>query len=178
MHYSTINATKIDSKTDLAGFTKHCLREGGPDAKHHRSVPDPTKSHLNQHYVLNDALQLVQVTTDNFSLNDSLNKLAESKGAKFRKGGHIGTELCLGASREWMLSRTPEQKQEWVQKNLEAIEERFPGMTFGASFHADETNPHMHVYLLPTYTKQVNRGREKMAGHPAGSRVSRFRTTR
>ena len=163
MNYSTISAKKIQDLSSLSAATKHCLRIGGENARHHMSV-DPTLSHLNRHFALDDEMTLVE--TPDFSLNAAINKMKEHVGAKFRADGHVGTEMVVGASREWMLSRTPEEIEKWVQDNLQAANERFPGQVFGASFHADETNPHMHIYLMPWYQKTIKQ-RPRKDGRPS-----------
>lgn len=164
MNYTTICATKIKSKADLHGRTKHCMRIGGEASTHNMSI-DPTQSKNNRHFAINEEMELVE--TEEFSLNESVDRMVKHVGATFRKDGAVTTELIVGASKEWMQTRTPEEIEKWVQDNLKAANERFPGQVYAASFHADETSPHMHIFILPHYKKPPRKQKPRKDGKPS-----------
>lgn len=65
---------------------------------------------------------------------------------KRRKDAVLAFEVLLTASAEWFEGKTPKQKKEWEQANVEFLKERFGTNLMQAVLHLDEQTPHIHAY--------------------------------
>lgn len=69
------------------------------------------------------------------------------QGVKMRKNGNLGTEILLTASQGYFKGITKDQKEAWVQANLNFIKEHFGESCIYAILHEDETTPHIHALI-------------------------------
>ena len=166
--YSTVNITRIGTLTDLQNRASHCLRQGGPDASFIGSYR-PEDQHKNEHYILGEnGLEIA--AQGEFNLNAEIEKMRKANNASYRKNAAVATELLLGASKEFFEGKSEEQIQEWAQASLRAAESKFEGKVFAASLHRDESTPHLHVYILPHYQKEVKERKPKEGARKRTSR--------
>lgn len=96
----------------------------------------------------------------------------EARGGKLRKDSVLAVELMLSASPEWFREASSEQRQDWVRRNVEWIEQVFGrDNVLQVALHMDETTPHMHAFLVPEVQMVETRGRKPKAGSPAAAKA-------
>ena len=141
----------------LRAHARHELREIG-DLSH----TDPDRRHLNTATGLHrDPERAVSMY------------LGET-GAKIDKRNEKPvTRLLLSASPEYFRPGRTEQRGEfdeerlspWVKESVAWIKKEFGEDAVHISLHLDETTPHIHAVLVPTYDKKTKRRTVKQVSH-------------
>ena len=157
--YSQVNIKPIQTLTDLQNRSSHCLRIGGADASFRGSYR-PEDEHKNEHFILSEDGTL-EATRDGLNLNAEIEKMRAANNARYRKNAGVATEFILGASKEFFAGKNDDEVKAWAEASMRAAEAKFRGQVFGASLHMDESTPHLHVYILPHYEKQVKERKPK-----------------
>ena len=88
---------------------------------------------------------------------EAFRDLAQHRGAKWRKGAIVGTEMLFIASPGFFGPPGPrrdEKARRWAEDCLRAVMKRYPRQIAAARLDLDETTPHFSVFMLPTYRKE------------------------
>ena len=74
-----------------------------------------------------------------------------TKGIKMRKNGVLARELLMTASPEWVTEATQEMLNEWVNINLNWLEDEFGDNIRHCVLHLDESTAHLHALCIPRF---------------------------
>jgi len=139
--FATFNVQKIKSVQELNNRYRHNARKC---LKSNKDI-DVSKIHLN---VSND-VDAYSVVSCRIK---EINKIRKSKGARSLRSDTVpAVEVSLGASGEFWKDATEGQKLEWLDTNLTWLNDYYKdsGKVVRWDYHLDETNPHLHVIIIP-----------------------------
>ena len=146
---------------DVQNATRHGRRED--PARH----VDRTKTDLNLHWAIDAEGKALRRQVEGADLRDCMERIGEARGAKWRKGAAVGTEMLWIASPDHFTKNGPagsaawaEDAKRWATDCLKATAEKYPGMIAAARLDLDETTPHLSVFLVPIYEKPPQSARE------------------
>lgn len=146
---------------DVANATRHGRRED--PAKH----VDRERTPANIHWALREDAEGLTRTDEGADLQDCLQRLGQAKGATWRKGASVATEMLWIASPEFFEAAGPSGSEAhaaaaraWATDCLKATAEKFPGMIAAARLDLDEKTPHLAVFLLPQTEKGPQKARK------------------
>ena len=118
---------------------------------------DKNKSHLNHH---------LKEPTDNYR-NMVLQRIGNS-GARMRKDSVVLQDCFIGATPDWIRSKTPEEQHTYFETAFGFFEEKFGKENIvSAVVHLDEATPHMHLCFVPI-TKDNRLSSKELIGGPQG----------
>lgn len=156
--------------SDVSNATRHGKRED--PSKH----VDRSRTHLNKHWVSMDVPnpdgsmgRKLMPTSEAPDIAAAFKDLAERRGAKWRKGAIVGTEMLFIASPDFFGPAGPERDKlaaEWAEKCLRAALKKYPGQVAAARLDLDETTPHFSIFLIPTYQKKYDGEARKSTRKP------------
>lgn len=72
-------------------------------------------------------------------------------GIKIRSNANIAMDLVLTAGNGFYNSLPAQEKEEWVQENINFLNEHFGENCLYATLHMDETTPHIHALIVPRF---------------------------
>lgn len=73
-------------------------------------------------------------------------------GIKMRKNGVLAREILMTASPEWVKNADTGLMNDWINSNLEWLEEEFGDNLRHLVLHADETTLHLHGLVVPRFS--------------------------
>lgn len=156
--------------SDVSNATRHGKRED--PSKH----VDRSRTHLNKHWVSMDVPnpdgsmgRKLMPTSEAPDIAAAFKDLAEKRGAKWRKGAIVGTEMLFIASPDFFGPAGPERDKlaaEWANKCLRAALKKYPGQVAAARLDLDETTPHFSIFLIPTYQKSYDGEKRQSSRKP------------
>lgn len=168
MAYAIMRVAKHRSSRSVGGMGRHMNRT--------RETPnaDPAKRAANATWMPDTGwVPWSRQAPRNLSqqLNERLDDF-ERRGGKLRKDSVLAIELMLSASPEWFQEASSKQRQEWVRRNVEWIEQVFGrDNVLQVALHLDETTPHLHVFLVPEIQMVETRGRRPKDGSKAPAKT-------
>lgn len=138
------NATRHGAREDPA---KHVDRSRTELNMHWRSMPNPE----------NGKKRMMSRQDGPVDIAEAFRDLAEYRGAKWRKGAIVGTEMLFIASPGFFGppgQQRDEKARKWAQDCMLAAMKRYPRQIAACRLDLDETTPHFSVFLLPMYQKE------------------------
>ena len=155
-HKIAIRVKPLKQWSDVSNATRHGKRED--PAKH----VDRVRTHLNQHWRSmtdpeNPEKRRLFPQAEPVDIAEAFRDLAQHRGAKWRKGAIVGTEMLFIASPGFFGPPGPrrdEKARRWAEDCLRAVMKRYPRQIAAARLDLDETTPHFSVFMLPTYRKE------------------------
>jgi len=144
-NYAILRFGKIKSISQLAATKGHC------DRSRETLNVDPDRSHLNQQ-LIGDLDQLIP--TVEFLLHEA------EKIRKTRTDANLVCEIFMGASPEWFRNgdplgqNDPQKEEEFAQRATEFLVKEFGENCISATFHRDETTPHIHAHFVPIHREK------------------------
>lgn len=145
-------------------------------SNHNNRSGDYSKDHIDESKIhLNRALYRKHSNANSLieQLNMTIEQIPEDLQPKINKNTHsqnesvVVMELILSASPEWFESASPEQFENWVKLNEQAIKKRFGDNLLTVDLHLDEKTPHFHICTMPlelTQKKKRMSKQQKAAG--------------
>lgn len=148
------------ASSDLRSLSRHCSHRD-PDGW---SRIDLARSHLNE-----------QLYGDAATINDCLDAWYERTGAKrpAKQAEAPYLTIVLGASPEFF--RNPENLASFRQEALSWLRHEFGDDLVFAELHLDETTPHIHAVVAPTYEKKPRVPGKQKKGETAAQFEARKR---
>lgn len=67
--------------------------------------------------------------------------------------GAVGVEVVLTTSHAWWLTATEQMKQDWIDANIDWLNQKFGRALLSAKLHEDEKTPHIHAVALAAVCK-------------------------
>lgn len=164
MGYAILRTAKHRSARSVGGMGRHMNRT--------RETPnaDPGRRSTNATYTPADGWVRWSERAPRNLAEQLRERLAdfEQRGGKLRTDSVLAVELMLSASPEWFKQACREQRQEWLRRNVQWIEDVFGrNNVLQVALHLDETTPHLHAFLVPEVEMIETRGRKPKAGTPA-----------
>lgn len=135
--YAIIAIENIKSTQTLVTMHSHIYRL--------KEVPnaDPLKYGLNR--------EMIHLEEENFLT--AFNKIVENEKIKIRSNNNLAIHIVLLAPEELEGQR----QEDWLRTNTKWIKERFEGAKIlSAVYHKDETSPHIHAIIVPTYEGRLS----------------------
>lgn len=79
-------------------------------------------------------------------------------GIKLRSNANIARDLVLTSNNDFFNELTKEEKEIWVQENINFIKNNFGDNCIYACLHLDESTPHIHAMIIPKfYNEEKNK---------------------
>ena len=150
--YATINIQKINTLSELCARYKHNRR-----IKVSSNVV-AERSDSNIHGRTNIYKRVVDRI-------EKIKQIRKESGARaLRKTAVPAVELVLGASGEWFKDKSDDEVKDWAKAQWEWAKDYYKGRAklVGYDIHNDETNPHMHIIMLPEQLKLDKSTGEKL----------------
>lgn len=143
------------SWADVANATRHGRRE---DPAPH---VDRERTKLNVHWELAEDGQRLVRAEQGADIRACMERLGKERGAKWRKGAAVGTEMLWIASPDFFEQHGPRGSAEWMKAAekwardcLAETEAGFSGQVAAARLDLDEQTPHLSVFILPMTEKE------------------------
>lgn len=70
---------------------------------------------------------------------------------KIRINGNIARDLVLTTGHDFFKNMAPQERDEWIQHNINFLKENFGENCVYACVHMDETTPHIHALIVPKF---------------------------
>ncbi|MEO9227508.1 MAG: plasmid recombination protein, partial [Devosia sp.] len=142
--FAILRVERIKNLSDLSAASRHGARN---DSGTHY---DPKRTKLNRHW------RLGELVTAPVDLIEARKALIEQQGLTARANGAVAAEMLLSASGEFFFDEQTgelreDQLEVWLQRNIEAVNNRFPRMVAAMRLDLDEGTPHLSVFLVPHY---------------------------
>ncbi|OSA97141.1 UNVERIFIED_ORG: hypothetical protein B2H98_09035 [Clostridium botulinum] len=90
-----------------------------------------------------------RVLIGNSNITDSVK--SHIYGIKIRSNANIATDLVLTTGNGFYNSLPVQEKEEWIQENINFLNEHFGENCLYATLHMDETTPHIHALIVPRF---------------------------
>lgn len=74
-----------------------------------------------------------------------------TKDIKMRKNGVLARELLMTASPDWLKAATPDKINDWINRNIQWLDDEFGDNIRHLCVHYDETSIHMHSLCIPRF---------------------------
>ncbi len=142
------------SWADVSNATRHGRRQ---DPAAH---VDRERTKLNVHWELAEDGQRLVRAEQGADIRDCMERLGKERGAKWRKGAAVGTEMLWIASPAFFEQHGPrgsaawmKAAEKWARDCLAETVAGFPGQVAAARLDLDEQTPHLSVFILPMTEK-------------------------
>lgn len=140
--------------SDIGGIQMEDNRESEAINKKNNNL-DLSRTHLNLYYNYDTGNGEMYLEKKSNLLNviryhkNRINFLRKTEGKKpLRKDAVVCCSFIIGADKEFMDSLTREQQIAFFKEAAEWFDNRY-GFVLGFSIHYDESNPHMHLRIMP-----------------------------
>lgn len=70
---------------------------------------------------------------------------------KIRTNGNIARDLVLTTGHDFFKNMAPQERDEWIQHNINFLKEQFGDNCVYACVHMDEHTPHIHSIVVPKF---------------------------
>ena len=151
MAYAIFRVKKHKTMSAIAGIGRHADRiQDTPNA-------DPTKPIID--LVPTGGKTLQDIASDRLENVWRINNAV------------LCAEIFLGASPEFFRPHNPDQYgvynkellKDWIDKNIEFLNQEFGDNLVKCKLHLDEATPHIHAYVLPIFPHHRDSEREKLS---------------
>ncbi|WP_120499038.1 plasmid recombination protein [Roseovarius sp. EL26] len=155
---SIVTNFETATRAEIRGASKHQLIRT-PDGW---SAVDPTRSHLNQ-VIIGTGMD-IDLDVENY-----LNTIVVSEAKNASPDPFV--TIILSASPEYFRpdgedpgNEDPDRLKTWEEKTIAWVKETFAEDAVSLISNLDETTPHMHLAVVPTYLKKPRKPDRKKAG--------------
>lgn len=129
--YAIMRCKKLSTMGSVASALQHCFRERETLNANAELTPN------NEHFA--------GKTTD-----EAMGKLRDLLPEKRRKDAVLAVEYVFSASPEWWKNTMPRHHEEWKEKTLEWLKDKYGAENIiAASMHYDEKTPHLSAFVVP-----------------------------
>lgn len=129
--YAIMRCKKLSTMGSVASSLQHCFRER--ETLNANSELTPNNEHL------------AAKSTD-----EAMGRLRERLPEKRRKDAVLVVEYVMSTSPEWWKNAMPAHKQEWQEKSLEWLQNKYGAENIiTATMHHDEKTPHLSAFVVP-----------------------------
>jgi len=110
------------------------------------------RSHLNRVYAgSGDLAADMQAIIDKYGMND-------------KRSTKVAAEMILTANHEWFESIGEKRTEQWIEKNVQWLKNKYGDALVSCDLHLDEKAPHIHAVVAAkaTYTKRFRHGEKEV----------------